>query len=112
MNANELQIGNWIELKNSGFIKIEADNIGDIVNNEAIFEPIPLTPEILKKCGFVKKWLDNGDTIRCWDYELNEFHLHVLGDDMITFMTRKINYVHQLQNLYFALTGGELNIQL
>ena len=67
-------------------------------------EPIPLTEEILLKCGF----------------EESQYHF-CIGD----FIIRKPDFVlcdigikvnpinlHQLQNLYFALTGKELKIKL
>lgn len=49
INANEHRIGNWVNLINSGNIQIDADNITDVVNNPAIFDPIPLTPEVIKE---------------------------------------------------------------
>jgi len=74
-------------------------------------KPIPLTEKWLLKFGFIS----NG-----WNYELGTFKLHAqrkneLGefinnefsvkDIIISF---NINYIHQLQNLYFALTNKEL----
>lgn len=123
IKAQELRIGNWVcipEFSNGIISEISRNSLWVTFNDRSFSEsaqtyehiqPIPLTPEILEKAGFVKTWIDNENT-RCWDYELNEFHLHVLGNDLITFMTRKINDLHQLQNLYFALTGEELNIEL
>lgn len=82
-------------------------------------QPIPLTPEILVKCGF-EDW--SGDT------QYGKFGL-VMNDiniifaykikekifervDVDEFSIYHINYIHQLQNLYFALTGEELIINL
>lgn len=118
ITASELRIGNWIELKNSGFVKVDADNIGDIVNNPYIFEPIPLTPEILQQCGLNQmtntkmfyKEFENGNYLQIADNEIS-----LGGNDSSTGgMTFNIEckYVHQLQNLYFTLTGEELNIEL
>jgi hypothetical protein len=91
---------------------------------------IPLTPSILEKAGFekkeyayteYKKWV--GETGFSFEYRIRkgikepiiEFVLYGNGgyDDageMSIFETCK--YVHQLQNLYFALTGTELEINI
>jgi hypothetical protein len=64
------------------------------------FEPIPLTEEWLLKCQIKNKRLILGGSVfticgRTRDYRL-------LDQDYL--------YLHQLQNLYFALTGEELQI--
>lgn len=124
IQANELRIGNWVELKNSGFIRIDADNIGEIVNNPAILNPIPLTPEILKKCGFYTKKDPTSTFTIYWNPRMEIFafmdenpidriniYYRDVGD--IAFLgTRRKFHLHQLQNLYFALTGEELQVQL
>jgi hypothetical protein len=75
-------------------------------------KPIELTEDILLKCGFEKKGkrLSKG-----WFYLWNEdgkiiFALAEMHDEIGQYLT--IKYVHQLQNLYFALTGEELQINL
>lgn len=129
MEANELRIGNWIELKNSGLIQIDVDNIVGVVNNPAIFQPISLTPEILEKCGFIRR--GNEDLI--FKHENEHFYIGINShpDDYVlqtinqdpvavikgihfnTFnnVGKPFKYLHQLQNLYFALTGTELEIK-
>lgn len=71
---------------------------------------VPLTPEILEKAGFtlfpwgwVKK-ASNGFGIRL---NVQSFSYDVSGNSPV-----KIEHLHQLQNLYFALTGEELEINL
>ncbi len=74
-------------------------------------EPIPLTPDILEKCGFDKrgyKKLSNKLKLE-WSFG-NEFWIDREGETVFTF--ENINSLHQLQNLYFALTGEELNVIL
>lgn len=86
----------------------ETDNYFDY--NSAY--PMPLTPEILEKCGFDKMnghapaigaydWFDNGkfETVHVY-----KNWICLKGVDSIP-----IKYLHQLQNLYYALTGEELN---
>ena len=96
MKPNELRIGNWVKNGNA----YEAQVTIEILKVAKIFNPIPLTEEWLLKFGFkpfVKDWSLHGVVI----------HTRKRG-----FVLRKsvpiIQYVHQLQNLYFALTGEEL----
>jgi hypothetical protein len=84
-------------------------------------KPIPLTPEILEKCGFVP-FVDSEnifeletDNNLCYlRKEDNGFRPAEPVDGDAEFITIgiKIQYLHQLQNLYFALTGEELQINL
>jgi hypothetical protein len=117
-------IGETIGFRNEigGTDKFQSNPIwsGDI----DLLKPIPLTPEILEKCGF--KW--NGDKGKVLYYFFNGIRITMptcslsilrscdkagesqngwcgtsLGDSL------DIKYLHQLQNLFFALTGTELN---
>lgn len=113
MKANELRIGvtikwnrtiktinNWIELANC-----------TEPNTSILVDPIPLTEEWL-----LKFWMNDGAVISIAD----EDFIHWTKDDGVflygsSYSTPvyldNIKYVHQLQNLYFALTGEELTIQ-
>lgn len=77
--------------------------------------PIPLSPEILEKCGFVKK---GRYAIGVGGYQVFvNGRIELLqpkkgGPYILAFHEVKIAYLHQLQNLYFALTGEELTINL
>ncbi len=71
------------------------------------FEPISLTEEWLLKFG-IQGWFGN-----------NRFQIQRTTDKLfeviawkngISFWLCHLEYVHQLQNLYFALTGEELNV--
>lgn len=118
--SSELRIGNYIALKyngNTDVIKvdsIEYETINDDILLKAI-EPIPLTEEILLKCGF------NGfdTTILTHDsieliylrkpfIQSNYYLVKSNGGNKLT----SVQCLHQLQNLYFALTGEELTINL
>jgi len=104
INANELRIGNWVALKDGYFVPI-ADG-GILAINQKRFEcyPISLTPEILEKCGFVSNPYQDR-------YEFGDIHVEYCGFRDICWVNGKphIEYLHQLQNLYFALTNEELN---
>jgi hypothetical protein len=128
MIPQELRIGNWVNLKNSEFIKVDTDNIGDIVNNPAIFSPIPLTPEILERAGFWKNEKRGTYVLEFKNSADMDIVLFIgAGEDTpekpymfwgiqdISFdyvLVEKLHFVHQLQNLIFALCGTELDINL
>lgn len=86
--------------------------------------PIPLTPELLEKCGFEKFPYDADDEdVEYWILKLPEsgqISYYKPGEFFVSdthspdFYGAKVNitHLHQLQNLYFALTGEELQINL
>lgn len=111
MNASELRIGNWV--KNLGLdVKIEGYGIAFCAEGKLVYDPIPLTPEILEKCGF-----GNGNSekanVDLWNkYWIGDFELDNNKECFDYEGKVSIKYLHQLQNLYFALTGEELKITL
>jgi len=122
IQTNELRIGNWI---NEFEIATQADSrfIDRLYNIElrgkiAIdVTPIPLTPEILEKAGFNE--VDGNEWYRFYDKGFLRVFIHKSVDScFVSVDGLKIDYyinnfyLHQLQNLYFALTGEELNIEL
>lgn len=123
IKANELRIGNLINHK-SFQIRIEAItsemcSVSGLEQNRFSalmldkINPIPLTEEWLLKFGFEKK--SDG---RFNNYVINaglrkETNLIQLDDKKYCFEHCKfsihvIDYVHQLQNLIYAITGEEL----
>jgi hypothetical protein len=119
MKASELRIGNCVNVlgANQQVIDIMCDGASTIFN-ECIpyddIEPIPLTKEWLLKLGFKKmEWnrptsyyLDFGFCDIFYNYE-GIVEMHVAD---VEIYLHHIKHVHQLQNLYFALTGEELAI--
>ncbi|MEG2063510.1 MAG: hypothetical protein RRY23_00065 [Alistipes sp.] len=139
MKPQELRIGNIVAINNPKshpFIVgvalrvtgIHENSNGYVVNLEHInkepdtyyesycqkiefVEPIPITEELLLKCGFVKA---DGFyyTCRCpftlWSDPFDGSYNALSGTDYIA---REINYLQQLQNLYFILTNKELKAQ-
>ena len=128
MEAKELRIGNYV-VYNSEVVKV--NNVGRVylshkkeyVSHKILIKnylPIPLTEEWFVKFLFEK---DNNN-----DYFFKGFHLEDRNID--TFLPvekilelkdnfgcwyvgaylRELKHVHQLQNLYFALTSKELTI--
>ena len=131
MKAQELRIGNkihWKSRKTDATINDRKDfNIvfESLEKYEDEFEPIPLTEEWLVKLGFENPPMKDYFTLYLSDKDENEFGRQRIDywfgeDDFsaaelcragICFKRVKVKYVHQLQNLYFALTGTELTIQ-
>jgi hypothetical protein len=116
MTATELRIGNWVQFRHTETpVRI---TLGDFVREykeEHLedYEPIPLTEEWLLKFGFVK--CDKPHYSRGDYYSLGDFYywasysgLVVNGYDPIDEVSIAVKHVHQLQNLYFALTSKEL----
>lgn len=119
MNANELKIGNWISHDKLGTIYINgiSPHCGDFkINNvfEWVYlkncEPIPITEEIFLKFGF--KLI----TLKTKKYMIKDLYnepcFFLNKDNSIRYQNTLIKHVHQLQNLYFALTGEELQYEV
>lgn len=79
----------------------------------SLIDPIPLTEDWLKKFGFIKEQREGGEVAFCLSENDCNVIVHDFGEGYLfvwelSFMGRPLKYVHQLQNLYFALTGSEL----
>jgi len=130
INYKELRIGNWIRKskRNDGVWCNEEDlqvkNISEkglnlwnadnpLIYEWQWFEPIPLTKEILEKCGI------SIEKVRIND-EFHQSHYDYFRIDDIKFIFKNnsvmidnincewVDSLHQLQNLHFTLTGEEL----
>ena len=115
MKANELRIGNWILNEKNQSIKVSWINN----NIESISYPIPLTEEILSKCDFnmIDDFTEHShidlDLQHCITFLKDENLIIIECDDCCyNINLEHIKHLHQLQNLYFALTGQELTIML
>ena len=138
IQAKELRIGNVIEANTPPMIvqAINKDSVelympgSEADNFEEDLEKcngIPLTPEILEKCGFQKA---NNDR---WLIEMDGPHRHIeviwyglakniyvnlweapelSSGEPIFYSIGGVKYLHQLQNLYWCLCGKELLINL
>lgn len=120
MNTSELRLGNIVSTKTikwnmvdcavraartemvileyqNDFFKRDLDEI----------DPIIITKEWLLKFGFTLEYTNGGFT----KWEKGKF---MLLDGKLPFpihQKKRIDYVHELQNLYFALTGEELTVK-
>lgn len=107
MKASELRIGNYVSLHG---ILVEM-TASDFNFDESYFTPIPITEEWLLKFGFIQIHENNWQDVEC-EIMVDLFNEKIY---IISAMPWKqlnhIKYVHQLQNLYFALTNEELTYE-
>jgi hypothetical protein len=122
MKASDLRIGNYISPLGMGITVVEGFCLWDgLIQSSHFaergiedFKAIPLTKEWLLKIGFefaVDTWYLNGFAL--WETEWGDdkggtgigyfYELREKG-----MMDKHIEYVHQLQNLYYSLTGEEI----
>ena len=112
MKASELRIGNLVNHIRKGPIVVGIMEL-DFIEKEVLdIEPIPLTKKWLGKFGFIRIAFED------FDFPNHDFaHFIICHNDYgwTVMLNRQtvitINHVHQLQNLYFALTGEELTIK-
>lgn len=123
---NELRLGNYLMYRGETLTRVqslgvngfETGKVSDTIldgiacgsTDIADYEPIPLTPEWLERMGFVKN--------RIGDYGIGNtfvFPYTNPGEWFVTFSPDKggtaVRYVHQLQNIYYAMIGKELEIK-
>jgi hypothetical protein len=118
IKAEELRIGNFFypDVDGDAYAKITAKDILELYSDpiDDYYKALPLTEEWLIKFGFEKN-TDNGclfkNIINYWNFILWEKSNYI---DLIinkSSIRLSIKYVHQLQNLYFSLTGEELEVK-
>lgn len=121
MNANELRLGNYVhgplcELcivkqlgidNNPNFIEVEIIDGGVGCNGT---RPIPLTEEWLLRFGFVNRARDKKEWVAPNFRVCKTTDNYFVWPDFDLYYI-ELPYVHQLQNLYFALTRQELTIK-
>lgn len=126
MKHTDVRVGNiinffdddtWFKIKS-----IDSDGLGFEVSNYIEdtwieckrFDGVILTPEILIKLGF--KQIDYYYQYKIKEDELEFFNLDVERDGYFCLTICgyyfTIKHLHQLQNLYFSLTGKELTMEV
>jgi len=129
INPKELRVGNLVEYNENicvitdihGYMErvhLEGAGNGNPVHVSKL-KGIPLTEEWLKQCGFIES-IDEDDEEEIsalFNSGIKIMHFFLAPEstgyyyDNGTFEETHIKYVHQLQNLYFALTYKELEIK-
>jgi hypothetical protein len=115
MKATELRIGNLvdlgnriakiIEISNLSCVVVDLEETQDTIEDYERTKPIPLSEEWLYKFGFKDIDKSDNDYITYTDSN-HDYYLQLRDFSMVD-----ISYVHQLQNLYFALTSEELKYE-
>ena len=113
MKAEELRIGNLVKQGQVGALdNLQAWTFTDGVVLPVDYKeltPIPLTEEWLVRFGFEKSAF-NENVYSNKSIILDKRKLGWLLCDNSIDNLKHIEHVHQLQNLYFALTGEELTL--
>lgn len=115
MRASELRIGNWVYLFGDP-VQLTKEHIIYLLGKDSLPESVTLTEEWLLKFGFEK--LSNFEEQYMeedyvWQIDVERSPSLILSNGIFHEDNYgvKLEYVHQLQNLYFALTGEELTIK-
>ncbi|MEY4351142.1 MAG: hypothetical protein RL078_1209 [Bacteroidota bacterium] len=124
MKAKQIRIGNLV-MDGHEVEKVNARMISMLAGNHADFDPIQLTEEWLIKFGF-SQMTDTSPAnyrmhkskmffyIRYGTFTTDGGQTDLIGYNGLFIankFVRVIRYVHELQNLYFALTGEELTLK-
>ena len=133
IDARELRIGNYIQSKPLSIPRLQISHNGVMTvtgygisviesdtNGTMGFETIPLTEEWLLKFGFEKE-IDCGSEY--WTIQIgNNLHLTISLEDNTagidlnwksqgSLIWMMVKHIHTLQNVYYSLTGEELEVK-
>ena len=130
IHTNELMLGNWVEYatgingdkrsipmyvvaidEEEALLSFEGNETGPLIIEQERLRGIPITEELLDKCGFDKGpgflyqiGFDTFITVQVFpDFTRLHFKGIVFGD---------FRFLHELQNAYFMLTKKHLDIKL
>ena len=139
MKANELRIGNYVNIEGD-VVKVKeiyeksihyANSEYESFATEDFIQPIELTEEVLLKIEF-KKERQLLSYLFYLDYEIDKDNIILVkyiiypkapsllkiiasqggNYECFEFIKRGIKYLHELQNTYYCLTGQELKVEL
>ncbi len=130
IKAIDLRIGNWVinteDNQTNGtdnYVKVyglEQNRIKHAqeggFHDEGLYNPIPITGEILLKSGFEQvpqRNIYNKVPLVGFNYDLNTFKVMVYhpGNTLAHRLLTDIRHVHQLQNFFYCLIGHDLVIE-
>jgi len=123
MQASELRIGNSIENEYLNVdlgmevwivVKVDYHILYDLVHDESKkYRPIALTEQWLLDFGFEKHvtaasvYVKGNKALSTLDGKFR----FIQGNFVCQLVLAELQYVHQLQNLFYALTGEELTLK-
>lgn len=131
IDVNDLMLGSYVQVPNGQFGVVETLMKSGVIYASYLdkekgmtcahanhFQPIPITPEWLERLGFERKYgtlcrgcftaytkatpitINNGCVFEAW----------LVPGDMFSESRFEVEYIHQLQNLYFATTKWQLTL--
>lgn len=115
IDEKELRVGNYFRWSDYASMGVGVDQViagRQISEYNSLKEPIPLTEEWLMKFSFNKDgktYVRHGIMVDAdLDTHLQKNTLSDIFDyDSEHYYIGKLEYVHQLQNLFYVFTGGE-----
>lgn len=130
INIQELRIGNYVRAGDTPHARrveslfsslrrarLRSDRGDSSTFSEDEMIPIEITEEWLLKLGFRLMDSDGYEYTqyknkdwRFYVFKADNYDGYLLVDGMVT-ITDRVKHVHQLQNLYFALSGEELTLK-
>ena len=106
MEAKNLRVGNTV-LDVTGVLDLEPNDFVDKPLMRRI-TPIQLSPDWMEALNF--EW--DGER---WFHKIEDWIMIDPADNMVRlwdgWLNKEVKYVHELQNLFFALTGEELELK-
>lgn len=116
LSAKNLRLGNIVRSKINGISKVE--QIGSSINSEYVggrslegnywensYLPVEINEEWLLDFGFEKRKVDFPS------FQLNGIQINYINGKWQDYVSQRgLPHIHELQNLYFAMTGEELTI--
>ena len=121
IKTQELRIGNLVQLHTGLILKVSDINQSTLIadwedfgypSEDMLINPIEISHDIMIGLGFEKPttYYKKDSDFRFGLDENGLLHCSV-GDDKSGILLTACEYVHQLQNLYFALTKTELTLK-
>jgi hypothetical protein len=122
LDSHEIRLGNTYKVEmGDGTYKSDLINLEDLSNLlddeiDDFYQAMEISEECLLKLGFEYKEHYNNYVIKAkgyynsvgYNYEDGDWYYNNDSSNAGSYYITSIKYVHQLENLYFALTGEEL----
>jgi hypothetical protein len=107
MKNTEIRIGNYV-YRNDILVTVDEQTFWDMKNNPEQYKPIKLEEHWFKYFGAIKfdatDWVLKMGGLQFYCRYNKKCYSSIEG----SYLSDRIEFVHQLQNLYFALTNQEL----
>ena len=118
MKLIDLRVGNTV-LKDGKIKYVSIFTLNDTIDFADHFKGVPLTEEWLWKFGFTN--IDEGEFHKDWKFkglkirykkENEKYIIGVWNDSDDDCQIIWLDFVHQLENIFYMITGKELAIQV